>query len=197
MISIFVQIMENQIFALIILPSLIFISRVADVSFGTLRIVFISQGKKKLAPFVGFFESLIWLLALGQIFSNLTNVLYYIVYALGFAAGNYVGLVIENKISLGLLSLRLIFEEDPANLVKTLKHQGYGLTILTAEGLKGNVKLMIMIIKRKDQRQVLELIKQYTPNAFVSVEQVQSVKGGIFPGAEKTRWNLLARLKKK
>ncbi|MFX0073704.1 MAG: DUF2179 domain-containing protein [Candidatus Hermodarchaeota archaeon] len=191
------ELMENPIFGLIILPLFIFFSRVADVSLGTLRIVFISQGRRKLAPFVGFFEALIWLIALGQIFNNLTNILYYVVYALGFAAGNYVGLVIENKISLGLLSLRLIFEEEPGKLVRALKQQGYGLTVLTAEGLKGNVKLMIMIIKRKDKSQVLEIIRENAPNAFVSVEQVQSVKGGIFPGAQTTRWNLISRLKKK
>ncbi|MFX0027225.1 MAG: DUF2179 domain-containing protein [Candidatus Hermodarchaeota archaeon] len=186
---------ENPIFSLIILPILIFFARVADVTLGTLRIVFISQGRKKLAPIVGFFEILIWLLAIGQIFSDLTNFVYYIAYAGGFAMGNYVGLLLENKISLGLLSLQLIIKENPDILINTLKEQGYGLTTMTAEGSKGFVKIVVLIIKRKNLRKVLTIIRNINPKIFVSVEQVQSVRGGNFPQKQKTRWYLFRRRK--
>jgi len=190
-----IDLLSNSFFALIILPILIFFARLSDVTLGTLRIVFISQGRRKLAPIIGFFEILVWLLAVGQIFSNLTNIIYYLAYAAGFAIGNYVGLILENKISLGLISLHLIIRDDPGKLIKTLKENGYGLTILTAEGIKGNVKLVVMIIKRKNQNKVLEIIRNINPEAFISIEQVQLVKGGIFPPREKTRWYLLKRRK--
>jgi len=190
-----IELIENPLFALVILPILIFLARVADVTLGTLRIVFISQGKRKLAPIMGFFEIFIWLLAVGQIFSNLTNILYYFAYAGGFAMGNYIGLVVENKLSLGLLSLHLIVRDDPDELIKTLKEKGYGLTILTTEGIKSNVKLVVMIIKRKNQLGVLEMIRRISPNTFISIENVQSVKGGKFPLTQKTRWYLLRRKK--
>ncbi|MEJ2248586.1 MAG: DUF5698 domain-containing protein [Candidatus Lokiarchaeota archaeon] len=180
----------NYIFSLIILPILIFIARLGDVTLGTLRIIFISQGKRKLAPLAGFFEVLIWLIAMGQIFSNLTNIIYYLAYAGGFALGNYVGLIIENKLSLGLLSLHLITKEDPQGLTKELKAQGYGLTTLTAEGLKGKVKLLVMIIKRKNLNKIYEIIRKFHPNAFISIEQVKYVKEGNFPPREKLRWHL-------
>ena len=186
---------ENFIFSLIILPILIFLARAVDVTLGTLRIVFISQGRKKLAPIVGFFEMFIWLLAIGQIFSHLTNFVYYIAYAGGFAMGNYVGLLLENKISLGLLSLQLIIKDNPEILINTLKEQGYGLTTMTAEGSKGFVKMVVLIIKRKNLRKVLSIIRSINPRVFVSVEQVQSVKGGNFPQKEKTRWYLFRRRK--
>jgi len=186
---------ENFIFSLIILPILIFLARAVDVTLGTLRIVFISQGRKKLAPIVGFFEMFIWLLAIGQIFSHLTNFVYYIAYAGGFAMGNYVGLLLENKISLGLLSLQLIIKDNPEILINTLKEQGYGLTTMTAEGSKGFVKMVVLIIKRKNLRKVLSIIRNINPRVFVSVEQVQSVKGGNFPQKEKTRWYLFRRRK--
>jgi len=190
------QLFDNSVFSLIILPILIFSFRVVDVALGTLRIVFISQGRKKLAPLVGFFEMLIWLFAMGQIFSNLTNIIYYIAYASGFAMGNYTGLILESKISLGLLSLHLIVRENHEELVKTLKAQGYGLTTLTAEGLKTSVKLVILVIKRKNLAKILDIIKNLTPNAFMSIENVKSVKGGNFPLPQKTRWELLHRRKK-
>lgn len=194
--TLLVELYGNPIFGLIILPLLIFIARVADVSLGTLRIVFISQGRKNLAPLIGFLEIFIWLLAIGQIFSDLTNILYYIAFAAGFASGNYIGLIIENKLSLGLLSLQLILSENPDVLIKTLKGQGYGLTSVTAEGAKGNVKILIMVIKRKNKAQILKIIRELSPNAFISIQQTQSVIGGRFP-FEKMRFDLLKRLKKK
>ncbi|MEJ2294567.1 MAG: DUF5698 domain-containing protein [Candidatus Lokiarchaeota archaeon] len=129
---------------------MIFFARVGDVSLDTLRIVFIPQGRKKLAPLVGFFEIMIWLLAIGQLFNNLTNFIYYLAYAGGFAIRNYVGLIIENKISIGLLNLQLIVKENHDDLIKVLNGRGYGLTTMTAEGTKGLVKLVLLIIKRKN-----------------------------------------------
>ena len=193
--TLFAELMGNETFGLIILPILIFIGRVSDVSLGTLRIIFISKGNRKLAPLVGFFEVIIWLLAAGQIFSNLTNVIYYIAYALGFATGNYFGLIIEQKLSLGLLSLRLFITEDPESLINILKDQGYGLTILGAQGRTHDVTLVIMIIRRKDLSKVFKVIRETHPQTFVTIEQVQSVKGGIFPPRERTRWELLKRRK--
>jgi uncharacterized protein YebE (UPF0316 family) len=78
----------------IVLPLLIFLARVVDVSMGTIRVIFVSRGLKYLAPVVGFFEVLIWLLAIGQIMKNLSSPLCYVAYAGGFAAGNYIGIVI-------------------------------------------------------------------------------------------------------
>ena len=187
------DIMVNEIFSLILLPALIFCSRVVDVTLGTLRIVFISQGRKKLAPIVGFFEILVWLVAMGQIFSNLTNFIYYIAYAGGFAMGNYVGLIVEGKISLGLLSLQLILRENPEKLVNILKEQGYSITTMTAEGPKGLVKMVLLVIKRKNLRNILETIRSNNPKAFISVEQVKSVSGGNFPATK--MWDLLKRKK--
>ena len=105
------------------------------------------------------------------------------------------GLIVENMLSLGLLSLHLIIRDDPEKLIKTLKKKGYGLTTLTAEGIKGSVKLVVMIIKRKNQLGVLEIIRRISPNTFISIENVQSVKGGKFPLTQKTRWYLLRRKK--
>ena len=193
--TLLVELYANPLFGLIVLPLFIFIARVADVSLGTLRIVFISQGRKGLAPLIGFVEILIWLLAIGQIFSDITNILYYIAFAAGFALGNYVGLIIENKLSLGLLNLQLILTENPENLIKTLKSQGYGLTSMTAEGAKGNVKVLIMVIRRKNKVKILEIIRNISPNAFISIQQVQSASGGKFPFESKTRSDFLKRLK--
>ncbi len=77
--------MDTNLYMYFILPLLIFIARIFDVSMGTIRVIFITRGYKLIAPFIGFFEVLIWLLAIGQIMSNLTNVYCYVGYAIGFA----------------------------------------------------------------------------------------------------------------
>lgn len=171
--------MTDEIFGLVGLPLLIFFARIFDVSLQTLRIIFTSRDQIKLAPIVGFFEVFIWLLAIGQLFGNVSNILYYIGYAGGFATGNYVGIYIDRKLSIGLLNIQLIVMRKPDTLLNSLKEAGYGLTVLTAEGY--NNTLIQLIIKRKNIKQVLEIIEQNYENAFISVHQVQSVKGGIFP----------------
>lgn len=104
--------MENIInsgtFSLIILPILIFLARIVDVTFGTIRIIFVSRGLKWLAPIFGFFEIMIWLFAIGQVFSNMTNITYYVAYAGGFACGNFVGIWIEEKMAIGTMVVRII-----------------------------------------------------------------------------------------
>lgn len=148
-----------------------------------------------MAPIVGFCEILIWLVAMSQIFSNLTNFIYYIAYAGGFAMGNYMGLIVEGKISLGLLSLQLIIRENPEKLINLLNEQGYSITTMTAEGSKGLVRIVLLVIKRKNLPKILELVHVNNPKAFISVEQVKSVSGGNFPITK--RWDLLKRKKVK
>lgn len=109
--------------------------------------------------------------------------------------GTYIGLIIENKISLGLLSIHLIIRDDPEKLIRTLKENRYGQTILTVKGTKGDVKLVVMIVKLNNQFKILEIIRKINPNAFISIKNVQSVKNGNFSLPQKTRWHLLRRRK--
>ena len=190
------NIMTIDIYGLVILPLLIVAARIVDVSLQTLRIIFTSRDKIKIAPIVGFFEVFIWLLAIGQLFDNLTNILYYTAYAFGFAIGNYIGIYIDRKLSIGLLNLQLIVIEKPDQLLKDLKVAGYGLTILTAEGYH-NI-LIQLIIKRKNLKEVQKIIENHYENAFITVQQVQSVKGGVFPPPiRKQRLNSLKQKKGK
>ena len=105
-----------DIFSFVILPVMIFFARICDVTMGTIRVIFISKGIRYLAPVIGFFEVIIWLLAIGQVMNNLTNVVSYIAYGAGFASGTYIGMYIEEKISLGLTSVRIITKGDTMEL---------------------------------------------------------------------------------
>ncbi|MCU4155993.1 DUF2179 domain-containing protein [Carboxylicivirga sp. A043] len=164
----------------IAIPLLIFLSRVADVTIGTLRIVFLSKGFKVLAPVLGFFEVLIWLLAMTKIFENLDNWFYFIAYAGGFAMGNYIGLIIEERIALGVVNIRIITQKSGVELIKNLSESGYGVTHLDAHGSKGPVHIIYCILKRKDVAEVTEIIKRFNPKAFYTLEDIRFTNSGVF-----------------
>ncbi|HEX2991004.1 MAG TPA: DUF5698 domain-containing protein, partial [Anaerolineales bacterium] len=88
-------------FTWVILPLIIFLTRVLDVTLGTLRIIFISRGRKYLAPLLGFIEVLIWITVVSQIIGGASNFAAYFAYAAGFAVGNYVGMWIEERLAIG------------------------------------------------------------------------------------------------
>ena len=175
---------QSDGFKLVILPLLIFLARICDVTLDTLRIIYVSRGLKHLAALIGFFEVLIWLMAITQILSNMTNVVYYLAYAGGFAMGNYVGILIEEKMAIGTVVIRVITQKDATELVKSLRCEGYGLTHIDGQGALGPVKVIFTIIKRKDIEHVLKLVRTFNPLAFYTIEDIRSVRKGVFPIAK-------------
>ena len=137
-------------FSWIILPILIFLSRLCDVTLGTLRHIFMAKGMKNIAPILGFFEVLLWLIMVGQIMQHLDNWACYIGWAGGFAAGNYIGLIIEERIALGLQVIRIITNQDCSSLTEALKNKNHGITVVDGQGAKGPVKLIFTIVERKN-----------------------------------------------
>jgi len=175
------QMIDNDIFNWVVLPALIFISRIFDVSIGTMRIIFVSRGKKVFAPILGFFEVLIWLVAISQIMQNLNNIFCYIAYASGFAMGTFVGLIIEEKLAIGIHVIRIILVEDECMLVERLSAAGYGVTTVDAKGVNGDVKIVYTIVRRKDKDHVLSIINCCNSNAFYSIEDAITADHGVFP----------------
>lgn len=172
---------DSGLFTYFLLPLLIFLARIADVSLGTLRIILLSKGKKYLAPILGFFEVLIWIVAISKIIQNLDNYVNYIAYAAGFATGNYIGILLEEKLAMGILVVRIITSKETPKLISNLQTEGYGVTVVEAAGSKENVHVIYTVIKRNDLKDVVNIIKHYNPKAFYSVEDVRYTNEGIFP----------------
>ncbi len=175
------MIVEGFWYTWVLIPSLIFIARVADVSIGTIRIVFISKGLKLLAPILGFFEIFIWLLAMTKVFENLDNWFYFIAYSAGFAVGNYIGLLIEEKLALGYANLQIITQKSGIDLARKLSEEGFGVTWNDANGSRGKVTVIYCVIKRSNFPRVSEVIKKYNPRAFFTIEDIRFANQGVFP----------------
>ena len=171
---------DSWIFTWVLLPALIFFARILDQSIGTMRLIFLSKGMKHIAPFLGFFEVIIWLLAIGQIMQHLDNWLCYVAYGAGFAAGNFIGITLEERLSIGTSIIRVILSSESPELIEALKTHNFGLTIMNAEGAKGKVKILFSIIRRKEIPVFLNTLHEYHPTAFYTIEEVKAAKEGVF-----------------
>ncbi|NJC96578.1 MAG: DUF2179 domain-containing protein [Anaerolineae bacterium] len=167
----------------VILPVIIFFARVCDVTLGTVRIIFVSRGRRSLAPLLGFFEVLIWIVVIGQLVQHLHSLTAYLCYAGGFAAGNFVGMWMEDRLALGTFVLRVIVQENGELLAQTIHEAGFGVTTIDGLGSAGPVKVVYTIVKRRHVNQVLSIIHALASNAFVTIEEARSIEKGIFPTA--------------
>jgi uncharacterized protein YebE (UPF0316 family) len=171
---------QSEIFTWVVLPILIFIARICDVSIGTIRMIYVSKGLKLLASVLGFFEVSIWILAIGQIMKHMDSIVCFLAYGSGYAMGNYIGILLEEKLSIGTVIMRIIPRDDASELIIYLRTQNIGLTVVDGEGSMGKVKVIFSVIQRTDINHVISVINEYNPTAFYSVEDVKVVKEGIF-----------------
>ena len=170
---------SSDLFSYVILPLLIVLARISDVTIGTIRIVMVSKGQKIFAPILGFFEVIIWLIAMSKVLQNIDNWVTYVAYGLGFALGNYIGLIIEEKLAVGIVRLQIITRANADNLIKALREAGYGITHHEANGSEGKVGIIYSIIKRVDLEQMIKIIRTYNPLAFYSIDDVRFVSKDV------------------
>lgn len=163
----------DGLFTFVVLPVLIFLARILDVSLGTMRIIFISRGMRYLAPVVGFFEVMVWLLAITQVMQNLTNFITYIAYAGGFTAGTFMGIYIESRIAMGHVSISVLTKKDPAPLLDKLEDAGYRTTTVESRGKKSTVQMIFTILRRKRLGHAMNIIKSFDKDVFYSIEDVK------------------------
>lgn len=173
------RLLHSPEFDTFIVPVLIFCARICDVTIGTFRIVMVSKGQKMVAPILGFFEVLIWIIVIGRIMQNVDNWVNIFAYAGGFATGNYIGLIIEEKVAMGLVRINVITAKPAHELIEKLKTAGYGITHHEASGATGRVSILYSIINRTDLTKVVEMVRTYNPNAFYSIEDVKFVNKGV------------------
>jgi len=185
---------NSDAFTFIFLPLFIFLARICDVTLDTIRIIFVSKGMRKIAPLIGFFEILIWLMAISKIMQNLDNWACYVAYAGGFATGNYFGMFVEEKLAIGHEMIRVITRADASQLINELRENGYGVTSVKAEGADGEVGILYIIARRSMIKDILLLINKHNPMAFYTIESIKFVNKSVFhkSGPDKKRHRILS-----
>ncbi|MDR0333064.1 MAG: DUF5698 domain-containing protein [Dysgonamonadaceae bacterium] len=163
-----------------LLPVFIFFGRLFDVTLGTLRVIFVSKGEKNKAPIIGFFEVLIWIIIISQIFSRANDWIAYLSFAAGYASGSYVGILIENRIAFGVVLCRIYTQKNGMELVQSLNRMNFGATMTRGEGSQNEVHIIETVINRKQLRLLEQLLTEFDPNIFYVVEDVRTKQNGIF-----------------
>ncbi len=159
----------------VLIPLLILVARVLDVTLGTVRMIFISKGEKLFSALVGFFEITIWLLALTRIMDNLTNVYAYLAYAIGFSFGTYLGVLVEERIHLGKVIVRVTTSKDSKKIIKELRDKRYTFTCIGVDGPNGKVESLHIILDKKHMNTLLNYIVKFDKKAFYTVEEAKIV----------------------
>jgi uncharacterized protein YebE (UPF0316 family) len=168
-------------FEWVVLPLLIFISRSSDVTLATLRNVFIARNIRNVVPILGFFEVLLWLVAISTVLQNLTNVACYLGFAAGYANGIFLGLKIEERLALGKQLVRIFAKTETGGFIDELYKCGMGVTMMDARGSQGPVTVIFITLNRKDMPILEGLIQKHIPNAFYTVEDIRKAQLGVFP----------------
>ena len=158
----------------------IFVAKIAHVSLGTIRIIYLTRGQSISAAIIGFFEVIIFLVALSLVLTNIDQWYNILVYGLGFAAGNIVGSKIEEKIAVGFVHVQVITVNNCGTLEEALRDEGYGVTSMPCYGREGAHRTLQVLLKRKELPALLKKMKEFDPDAFVSIFDTRKIMGGYF-----------------
>jgi uncharacterized protein YebE (UPF0316 family) len=92
---------------------LIVLARITDVSLGTLRMVAVIQGRRAFATVLGFFEAVVYVCVVAKVLLNMDQPVYAAAYGLGYAAGIYLGMLIEQRLAFGKQLVFLLTARGP------------------------------------------------------------------------------------
>lgn len=159
---------------------LIFALRVSDMTLDTLRVLVVMRGRKGIAWVLGFFQAMIFVIAITSVLSNLDNPLNILAYAAGFATGNVVGMLIEERLAIGHIQLSIVSPRRGAALAERLREEGYAITEISARGKDGVVTLLSCSVLRKNVSKVQELVNEVDDSAFITAEDVRPVRRGFW-----------------
>lgn len=185
----------ENVFSYFLLPLLIFTARIADVSINTIRIIYVLGGRRWTATVLGFFESLIWLMAIRQIFEHMDNWICYVAYPAGFALGIFVGMIIEERIAYGKVIVRIITRNEVNILIGHLNEKRYRYTHVNAEGEDGHENLVFTVLARDHLEDLLYYLKDILPTAFYTVEKVNRATEVGTLVEETSRWSIISWLR--
>lgn len=159
----------------------IFFAKILEVSLATVRIVLVNRGEKLKGAIIGFFEVLLWVIVVSNVLNGLQeDPAKLIIYCLAFALGNYIGVIIENKLAIGKSCIQAVIGADKKEeLSEALRAKGFGVTNIMGEGKDGPVDVLMIYLKRKRLEEAIAQIRDYCPKALITVNDVRQMRNGF------------------
>lgn len=157
----------------------IFVARIIDMALGTLRIILTIKGDKWTAALIGFFEIMVYTVALGMVVGALHHPVKLVVFCLGFSGGVVLGSIIEGRLALGYREVQITIDRQKRFVVDELRALGYPVTCWEAQGKDGDKLVLSMALKRQAARRVTGLINDRAPEAFIVFTELRFFRGGM------------------
>lgn len=156
----------------------IFVLRVIGVALSTVRVLVMMRGQKLFSMVMGFFEVLVYVIAIGQVVNNLENVWNILGYCLGFSAGTLIGMWLDERFVRGFASVRIVSRYKAQRLGDSIREAGYGATVAWGSGQRGSVGIVTATVLRQEVPAVCRVADEVDPEAFVTVEEARAVRRG-------------------
>ena len=165
----------------------IFALRILGISISTVRVLITVQGRRFVSSFLGFFEALVFALALGSVVNELNNLLNLMAYCLGFAVGTYVGMWIEEKFIVNYVTIMAVSPHNAHQIADAVREAGFGATEAWGQGAKGLVGSVRIVVLRRDVQKVIACVNRVDPDAFVTLDETRAVRHGWLMGPGRGR----------
>ena len=168
-------------------PLVIFCLRIVDVSMSTIRILLAVRGYKVIVPILGFFEVLVWMFAVGNAIRFLDSGWHLLGYAGGFATGNVVGMLIEERLAIGFATIRIVSTHAGVEMADALRNIGFGVTEFGGQGRDGRVEVVYTVCMRRDIERVVDEVERWDDHAFITVEEPRDIRWGWMQSSPRNR----------
>jgi uncharacterized protein YebE (UPF0316 family) len=137
------------------------------------------RGQRWVAAAIGFFEVLIYILIVGKVVSDISRLIHVVSYALGFAAGTFVGIVVNERIGKRKLMATVISPDCCGELEVAFREAGFGVTAVDGRGRDGPLTLLKVVLEGKRKRDLEDIIERIDRKAFTVYQPSESVFGGV------------------
>jgi uncharacterized protein YebE (UPF0316 family) len=174
----------------------IFALRIVDVSIGTVRTISVVQGHTGVAVFLGFFEVIIWIMAVAQVVSRIdTQPWLAPFYAGGYATGVGVGMLIERRLSAGRYLIRIISRTKAAEVAAAVGSLGRVLGTFPGATPAGPASLVFVSVIGRRVPDVIAAVRQVDPDLVYTVEMALGWSENVHPATG--AWDWRSRVKRK
>jgi len=157
----------------------IFFAKLLEVAIATVRFVLTARGNRIAASLLSAVEITIWIIVTSTVLLGLReDPLRAVAFGLAFVVGIYLGIILEDKLALGLAQIECIAGFDEAKIITgQLRAAGFGVTTFDCEGLDGKKLSINLKVHRKDIQKAMAILRKYE-DLFVTVTDIRKLSIG-------------------